>query len=89
VSVLAVIHLFLFLVESHYALFSKIINVLSGSQWETTLICITGCEIKCVVLLLPLICLPFISALNKNYTKIELQIFLINFFTFHSLVHKF
>lgn len=83
VSVLAVIGWLLFLVESHYAVFSKIVNVLLGSQWETTLICITVCEIKCMVLLLPLICLPFISALSKNYKKTELQIFLLNFFTFH------
>lgn len=68
---------------------SEIINVLSGSQWEPTLICITGCELKCAVILLPLICLPFVSALCKNYTKTELQIFLLNFFTFHPSVHKF
>lgn len=85
VSVLAAIRLLLFLAESHYAVFSKIVNVLSGSQWETTLICITGCEIKCAALLLPLICLPFISALGKNYKKTELQIFLLNFFTFNPL----
>lgn len=82
-SVPAVIRLLLFLAESHYAVFSKTVNVLSGSQWETTLICITGCEIKCVALLLPLICLPFISALSKNYTKTELQFFLLNLFTCH------
>lgn len=84
-SVLAVMRSLLFLAESHYAVFSKIVNVLSGSQWETMLICITGCEIKCTVLLLPLICLPFISARSKNYTKTELQILLLNFVKFQPL----
>lgn len=85
-SVLAVTHWLISLAESHYAAFAKIVNVLSGAQWETTLICITGCEIKCAALLLSLICLPFISALSENYTKTELQIFSTQLFHILSFV---
>lgn len=82
-SVLAVARLLLFLAKSHYAGFSKIVNALSGSLWEATLICIPGCEIKRAVLLLPLIFVPFISALSKNYTKTVADFFPLDFFTFH------
>lgn len=36
VSVPAVAHLLLFLAESHYAVFSKIVNALSGSMGNNT-----------------------------------------------------
>lgn len=77
-SVLAVACLLLLLAEGHYAVFSKILNALSGSLWETTVICITVYEIKCAVLLLSFIFLPLLSALTKNYTKTATDCFPLN-----------